>query len=69
MSFVSSTELQQYPARGPVFFAVGTDFGKLSTFSQSVFNMVKGTLLCAGMVGKDLGVVMGIDGIEEGLGM
>jgi hypothetical protein len=48
---------------------VGTDFGKLSTFSQSVFNMVKGTLLCAGMVGKDLGVVMGIDGIEEGLGM
>lgn len=33
--------------------------------------MVKGTLLCAGMVGKDLGVrmVMGIDGIEEGPGM
>jgi hypothetical protein len=33
--------------------------------------MVKGALLCAGTVGKDLGVrmVVGIGGIEEGPGM
>jgi hypothetical protein len=48
MSFVSSTGLQQYPARGLVFLAVGTDFGKASTFSRSVFKILKATLLGKG---------------------
>ncbi|KAF8238028.1 hypothetical protein L208DRAFT_1375354 [Tricholoma matsutake] len=65
-------ELQQYLARRLVFFAVGTDFGKFSTFSQSVFNMVKGALPCRGMMGKGMGTgvrtIVGINSIKEGPG-
>jgi hypothetical protein len=75
ISFVSSVELQQYPARGLVFFAVGIDFGNFSTFSRSVFNIVKRALvallvLCTGtgMMGEGLGMgtVVGVDGMKEG---
>ena len=74
MSFVSAMESQQYPASGPVFFAAGTDFGRFSTFSWSVFSMVKGGLLCTGMscmIDEEFGAerVMSVDGTEEGPGM
>lgn|SRR6266705_4553418 len=70
MSLVSPAESQQYPASGPAFFAMGTDFGRFSTFLRSVFSMVKGGLLCAGMVGEEIGAetVVRVDGIEEGPG-
>ena len=67
ISIVSLVGSQQYPASGPVFFAVGTDFGRFSTFSQSVFSMVKGWLPCTGMeIGAE--IVVRVDGIEEGPG-
>ena len=58
-------------ARGPVFFAVGTDFGSFSTFWRSVFNMVKHGLVCTGMVDEEFGMetVVSVDGIEDGPGM
>jgi len=69
-SLVSSAELQQYPASRPVFFAMGTDFGRFLTFSRSVFSIVKGGLLCAGMAGEEISAeaVMRVDGIEDGPG-
>ena len=71
ISFVSAMDSQQYPARGPVFFAVGTDFGRFSTLSRSVFNIVKDALLCSGMIGEGLGIgtVVGTGNIEEGPAM
>jgi len=46
---------------------MGTDLGRFSTFSHSVFRMEKGRLLCTGM---EIGVeaVMGVGSIEEGPG-
>jgi len=71
MSLVSSTESQQYLASGPVFFAVGIDFGSVLTFLQSVFNMVKGMLPCIATIGEETSVevVMEADSNEEGMGM
>ena len=72
MSFVSSLELQQYPVKGAVFFAVGIDFGRLSTFSQSVFNMIKAVLLLARMGKTDkwleaeMGAGVGVNSTDEG---
>jgi hypothetical protein len=70
ISFVSSVEMQQYPARGLVFIAIGTDFGKFSTFLRSFCNMVKGALICTGVMGEwfGTGTVVGIDGNDEGPG-
>lgn len=77
MSLVSSFELQQYAAKGPFFFAMGTDFGSRSTFSRSVFNAVKGAgvLLSAGTTGEcgkksdaETAASGGMDGAEEGPG-
>ena len=70
MSFVSSVESQQYPASGPVFLAVGTDFGRFSTFLRSVFSMVKGVLPCTATIGEETGteMVVTVDGTEEGPG-
>jgi hypothetical protein len=71
MSFMSSAESPQYPASGPVFFAIGTDLGKLLTFSQSVFSMVNGRLFCTSLIGKEFGAdaVASVDSIEKGPGM
>ena len=68
MSFVSSMELQQNPASGPAFFAVGTDFGRLSTFLQSVFSMPKGGVPHTGVTDEEIvvGMVMRVDDSEEG---
>jgi hypothetical protein len=52
ISLVSSLGSQPYPAKGSVFLAMGTDVGRFSTLSRSVFNMLKGVLLFAGMTGK-----------------
>jgi hypothetical protein len=71
MSLVSSVGSQQYPARGPVFLAVGTDLGRFLTFLWSVNSMVKGALPCTATMGKETGaeMVMMVDGTEEGLGI
>jgi hypothetical protein len=75
MSRVSSLESQQYPAKGPFFFAVGTDFGRPSTFSRSVFNMVKGVLLFGRTIRKtgkewdaETADTVGVGSIDEGPG-
>jgi hypothetical protein len=62
ISFVSSTGLQPYPAKGPVLFAVGTDFGIFSTFSRSVFKIFEGieALLSTGV---------DVDSVEEAGGV
>ena len=73
MSLVSFLESQQYSAKGPFFFAVGTDFGSLSTFWRSVFNIVKDAPVFAGTIGRvgketnvETAAISGVDSIEEG---
>jgi len=69
MSFVSSMESQQNPASGLVFFAVGTDFGRPSTFLWSVFSMPKGGAPRTGVADEVImETVMRVDGTEEGPG-
>ena len=70
ISFVSSVGSQQYPASGPVFFAVGIVFGRTLTFSRSVFNTVKVAPPCTAAIGDESGaeIVVRVDGIEEGPG-
>jgi hypothetical protein len=71
MSFVSSVESQQYPASRPVFFAMGTDFGRFLTFARSVFSIVGGGLLCTRIIGGEVGAgtaMRVVDGTEEGPG-
>ena len=70
ISFVSSMGSQQNPASGPVFFAVGTDFGKLSTFLRSVFSRPNGGAPRTGVTDEEIVAepVMGVDDSEEGPG-
>lgn len=70
ISFVRSLESQQYPASGPVFVAMGIDFGRFLTFSRRVFNTVKGAPPCTATIGDESGaeIVVRVDGIEEGPG-
>jgi hypothetical protein len=52
---------QQYPARGLVLFASGTDLGRFSTFSWSVFKILKDVLLTTGMLdeaGEESGTIL-----------
>jgi len=67
-SLVSSFGSQQYPTSGPVFFAVGTDFGRPLTFSQSVFSMPKGGIPCTGVTDEEIvaETVARVDNSEEG---
>ena len=67
ISFVSSLESQQYPASGPVFVAMGIDFGRFLTFSRRVFNTVEGVPPCTAMRGDESGaeIVARVGGIEE----
>ena len=74
MSLVSSLELQQYPAKGAVFFAMGINLSRLLTFLQSVFNIVKAVPLLA-RVGKidkgleaEMGASVGVKSTDEELG-
>ena len=71
ISFVRSLESQQYPASGPVFVAMGIDFGRFLTFLRRVFNTVKGAPPCTAMMGDESSaeIVVRVDGIEEGPGM
>ena len=71
MSFVSSVESQQNPASGPVFFTVGTDFGRPLTFSQSVFSMPKGGAPRTGVTDEEIvaETVVRVDDSEEEPGM
>ena len=70
MSFVSSVESQQNPASGPVFFAVGTDFSRPSTFLWSVFSMPKGGAPRTGVADEEViaETVVRVDSTEEGPG-
>ena len=62
MSSVSCTGLQQYPAKGPVIFAVGTDFGIFLTFSWSVFKTLKLAFKVLVLVGEDMDGARGAGG-------
>jgi len=64
-------ELQQNPASGLVFFAVGTNFGRPLTFSQSIFSMPKGGAPRTGVADEEIiaETVVRVDGTKEGPGM